>query len=65
VIALEDEAGTKFRELVTSGDRIFGAILLGYQAEVASVRAAITAGTDVDAHLGTLREGRWEVLAGE
>ena len=65
VIALEDESGTKYRKLVISGGRIVGAILLGYQADVAPVRAAITAGTDVGRHLQELRTGRWEVLAGE
>jgi len=65
VIALEDESGTKYRKLVISGGRIAGAILLGYQADVAPVRAAITAGTDVGRHLQELRTGRWEVLAGE
>jgi NAD(P)H-nitrite reductase large subunit len=65
VIALEDEAGTKYRKLVISEGRIIGAILLGHQAEVAPVRAAITAGTDVSAHLDGLRRGRWGVLAGE
>jgi NADPH-dependent 2,4-dienoyl-CoA reductase/sulfur reductase-like enzyme/ferredoxin len=65
VIALEDEAGTKYRKLVISGGKIIGAILLGYQAEVAPVRAAITARADVSTHLEGLRAGRWEVLAGE
>ena len=36
VIALEDDAGTKYRKLVISGGRIIGAILLGYQADVAA-----------------------------
>ena len=31
VIALEDDAGTKYRKLVISGGRIIGAILLGYR----------------------------------
>ena len=62
VIALEDEAGTKYRKLVISGGRIVGAILLGYAREVAPVRAAITKNTDVRVHLDALRAGRWEVL---
>ncbi|WP_053227229.1 FAD-dependent oxidoreductase [Solirubrobacter soli] len=65
VIALEDESGTKYRKLVISDGRIIGAILLGFQAEVAPVRSAITAGTDVSTHLEDLRRGRWGVLAGE
>ena len=65
VIALEDESGTKYRKLVISGGRIVGAILLGYQADVAPVRAAITpARTSADT-CEELRTGRWEVLAGE
>ncbi|MDA0165275.1 FAD-dependent oxidoreductase [Solirubrobacter ginsenosidimutans] len=65
VIALEDDLGTKYRKLVISDGRIIGAILLGYQAEVAPVRAAITQGTDVTPHLAGLRQGRWGVLGGE
>ena len=34
VIALEGDAGTKYRKLVISGGRIVGAILLGYAREV-------------------------------
>ena len=47
-----------------SDGRIVGAILLGYSQEVAPVRTAITRGYDVTAHLGALRAGRWDVLAG-
>jgi nitrite reductase (NADH) large subunit len=65
VIALEDDLGTKYRKLVVSDGRIIGAILLGYQAEVGPVRAAITDGVDVTAHLAALRAGRWDVLARE
>jgi NAD(P)H-nitrite reductase large subunit len=65
VIALEDTAGAKYRKLLIADGRIVGAILLGYAAEVTPVRAAITKGLDVTAHLTALRAGRWDVLAGE
>ena len=58
VIALEGDAGTKYRKLVISGGRIIGAILLGYGREVTPVRAAITNGADVTSHLGALRKGQ-------
>ena len=57
MIALEDDAGTKYRKLVISDGRIIGAILLGYQAEVAPVRAAISARTDVSTHLDRAARG--------
>ena len=64
VIALEDEAGQRYRKLVIADGRIVGAILLGYQ-EVALVRTAIAAaGTSADTSQ-ELRTGRWGVLAGE
>ena len=43
MIALEDDAGTKYRKLVISGGRIIGAILLGYRPRSPPVRTAITA----------------------
>ena len=66
MIALEDDAGTKYRKLVISGGRIIGAILLGYQADVAPVRAAITARHRRRPAPGrSCAPGGWGVLAGE
>jgi nitrite reductase (NADH) large subunit len=62
VIALEGDAGTKYRKLVISDGRIIGAILLGYAREVTPVRAAITQGFDVTPHVRELRAGDWGVL---
>jgi nitrite reductase (NADH) large subunit len=62
VIALEGDAGTKYRKLVISDGRIIGAILLGHARAVTPVRAAITQGADVTSHLDELRAGRWGVL---
>ena len=63
VVALE-EPGGKYRKLVIEDGRIVGAILLGYSAEVAAVRTAITAAT-TSAEAGGATQGRWGVLAGE
>jgi nitrite reductase (NADH) large subunit len=64
VIALEDEAGQKYRKLVIGEDgRIVGAILLGYSREVSPVRTAIGRGWDVRGRIEDLRAGRWDVLA--
>jgi NAD(P)H-nitrite reductase large subunit len=63
VIALEDESGQRYRKLVIADGRIVGAILLGYSAEAAPVRTAITRGLNVSRRLDALRAGRWDVLS--
>ena len=39
-----------------------GAILLGYSAEVAAVRTAISRGFHIAGVMDSLRAGRWDVL---
>jgi NADPH-dependent 2,4-dienoyl-CoA reductase/sulfur reductase-like enzyme/ferredoxin len=62
IVALE-ESGGKYRKLVIEDGRIVGAILLGYSAEVAAVRAAINGGQQVGGVMAALRAGRWNALA--
>jgi nitrite reductase (NADH) large subunit len=62
VVAIE-EPGGKYRKLVIEDGRIAGAILLGYSAEVAAVRTAISRGFDVGGVMDALRAGRWNALA--
>ena len=62
IVALE-EPGGKYRKLVIEDGRIAGAILLGYSAEVAAVRAAINGGQQVGGVIDALRAGRWNALA--
>ena len=62
VVVREDDEELRYGKLVISGDRIVGAILLGYSREVASVTSAIKQAWDVGPVLGDLRAGRWDVL---
>jgi nitrite reductase (NADH) large subunit len=62
VIALEDISEHRYRKLVIAGDKIVGAILLGYPSYANAVSAAIKNGVDVGDRLNDLRAGRWEVL---
>ena len=51
VIALEEESAGRYRKLVISGDRIVGAILLGFSAEASPVVTAVKRSYDVGALL--------------
>ena len=64
VIALEEESEGRYRKLVIAGDRIVGAILLGYSAEASPVVTAVKRSYDVGALLPELRAGRWDALGG-
>jgi NADPH-dependent 2,4-dienoyl-CoA reductase/sulfur reductase-like enzyme/ferredoxin len=62
VIVHEDESALRYGKLVISGDRIVGAILLGYSREVAPVTSAVKQAWDVSPVLGDLQAGRWDAL---
>lgn len=61
VIALEEDGGC-YRRLVIDGDRIVGAVLLGYPALSPLVSAAIKRNADISALFGALRAGQWDGL---
>jgi NADPH-dependent 2,4-dienoyl-CoA reductase/sulfur reductase-like enzyme/ferredoxin len=62
VITQEDEAALRYGKLVISGDRIVGAILLGYSREVAPVTSAVKQKWDISPVLDDLQAGRWDAL---
>jgi NADPH-dependent 2,4-dienoyl-CoA reductase/sulfur reductase-like enzyme/ferredoxin len=62
VIALEEISEHRYRKLVIAGNKIVGAILLGYPSYAPAVSTAIKSGVDVADRLDDLRAGRWEVL---
>jgi len=61
-VVFEDDDALRYGKLVIAGDRVVGAILLGYSREVAPVTSAVKQGWDIGPVLGDLRAGRWEVL---
>ncbi|MHB9117274.1 MAG: FAD-dependent oxidoreductase [Burkholderiales bacterium] len=62
VIALEDTDSHRYRKLVISGNKIVGAILIGYPLEAPIVARAIKEEQDVAACLDDLQAGNWAVL---
>lgn len=67
-IVLEDPDEDRYRKLVVEGDRLVGAILLGYSQEASLVATAVKRGLDVGPLLPALRAGDWsalEAVAGE
>ena len=63
VIALEESAEHRYRKLIIAGNKIEGAILLGYPMEAPGVAEAVKRGADISASLDVLQAGDWEALA--
>lgn len=59
-IALEDETEHHYRKLVIQGNRIIGAILLGYPEYADWVKQAIHEAWDISDRLDDLRSGDWD-----
>jgi NAD(P)H-nitrite reductase large subunit len=61
-IVLEEPDEDRYRKLVMDGDRVVGAILLGYSQEASLVTTAVKQRVDVSSLLPSLRAGDWSVL---
>ena len=62
-IALEESDEHRYRKLIIAGNKIEGAILLGYPMEAPGVAEAVKQGVNVSSYLGDLRAGNWDALA--
>jgi len=61
-ILLNEPHGRAYRRLILQGDRLVGAILIGYPELFDPVIDAVKANADVGRYVAELEAGRWQVL---
>ncbi len=58
-IVLEEQEEHRYRKLVLDGNKVIGAILLGYPTEAAGVAEAVRQGLDVSKEIDAFKRGDW------